>query len=132
MSVAAVISDIHTANKFPKTLRLLNSQDFQAVFDKVDFKSRDSFFICLARTNGLANSRLGLIIPKKHLKRAVDRNQVKRIIRESFRTQPISQFGLDIIILARSNSIVKLNNKELADNLRSHWSRLIKKSKANV
>ncbi len=30
-------------------------------------------------------ARLGLVIGKKQLKRAVDRNQVKRIVREQFR-----------------------------------------------
>lgn len=32
-------------------------------------------------------SRLGLAIPKKMAKRAVDRNRIKRIIRENFRQQ---------------------------------------------
>lgn len=34
-----------------------------------------------------ATSRLGLVVGKKQLKRAVDRNRVKRVLREVFRRQ---------------------------------------------
>jgi len=39
----------------------------------------------LARQNDLGHPRLGLAISKKSAKRAVDRNRIKRVFRESFR-----------------------------------------------
>jgi ribonuclease P protein component len=47
--------------------------------------------------NQLEVSRLGLAIPKKNAKRAVDRNRIKRIIRETFRksSNPLKQ---DIVV----------------------------------
>ncbi len=37
------------------------------------------------RAVGFTEARLGLVVGKKQLKRSVDRNRVKRIIREQFR-----------------------------------------------
>ncbi len=45
-------------------------------------------------------SRLGLAIPKKKAKRAIDRNRIKRLVRENFRKTSI---------LPRSDVVVKLN-----------------------
>lgn len=37
------------------------------------------------RGEGFSDARLGIVVGKKLLKRAVDRNRVKRVIREQFR-----------------------------------------------
>ncbi len=37
------------------------------------------------RAEGFSEARLGLVVGKKLVKRAVDRNRVKRVIREEFR-----------------------------------------------
>jgi ribonuclease P protein component len=41
--------------------------------------------IVMARPNQVGYPRLGMIVAKRLLKRAVDRNRVKRCVRESFR-----------------------------------------------
>ncbi len=46
------------------------------------------------------NSRLGLAIPKKKARRAIDRNRIKRLIRENFRKTTITPL---------SDVVVKLN-----------------------
>ena len=46
------------------------------------------------------NSRLGLAIPKKKARRAIDRNRIKRLIRENFRKAAITPL---------SDVVVKLN-----------------------
>ena len=43
-------------------------------------------------------ARLGLVVGKKLLKRAVDRNRVKRIIREQFRQRRESLPACDLIV----------------------------------
>jgi ribonuclease P protein component len=50
------------------------------------------------RGNGLGIARLGLIVPKRHLPRAVDRNRVKRVLREWFRHHQASLEGRDLLV----------------------------------
>ena len=49
------------------------------------------------KVNDLDISRIGLAIPKKNAKRAVDRNRIKRLIREIFRNTLIEQ-PTDIVV----------------------------------
>ena len=49
------------------------------------------------KVNDLGISRIGLAIPKKNAKRAVDRNRIKRLIREVFRNTLSSQ-PADIVV----------------------------------
>ena len=46
-----------------------------------------------------------MIIGKRHLSRAVDRNRVKRVIRESFRDHHDRLPHLDIVIQLASNAV---------------------------
>ncbi len=62
--------------------------------------------------------RLGLAIPKKLAKRAVDRNRIKRLIRENFRTsRPSEVFDLVVKLKAPIGIGTKkrLRNKERVD-----------------
>ena len=70
--------------RFPKRARLLKPAEFSRVFKKAH-RSSDRQLTILAAPNDLDYPRLGLAISKKHAKRAVDRNRIKRIVRESFR-----------------------------------------------
>jgi len=61
-----------------------------------------------------------LAISRKHFKRAVDRNRIKRVVRESFRTHRAALGGADIVVLSRGG--VELSTKrELAASLEKHW-----------
>lgn len=74
------------------------------------------------RVNDLEIARLGMAVAKKRAKRAVDRNRLKRIIRESFRCQQIL-FGVDIVVLPRDAS-VKAHNEDLCKSLDEQWTRI--------
>ncbi len=43
-------------------------------------------------------ARIALAVPKRQLKRAVDRNLVKRILRETFRQHQVRDAGTDILV----------------------------------
>lgn len=110
---------------FPKQLRLNTPKDYRSVFNDVQLKSGEKAFLCLARANGLNYPRLGLIAPKKHLKLAVDRNRVKRLVRDSFRLKQYDLVGLDIVVLVRSKHLKELSNQRQLALLDNHWCRLI-------
>lgn len=53
------------------------------------------------RPNGLPHARLGIIVSSRVAPRAVDRNQVKRLAREAFRSAQQGLGGWDVIIQLR-------------------------------
>jgi len=55
-------------------------------------------FSALSRVNSFGVPRLGLIVPKRIFPRAVDRNRVKRVLRELFRGQQARLGSRDILI----------------------------------
>jgi ribonuclease P protein component len=46
-------------------------------------------------------SRLGMVVAKKNISKSVERNRIKRLIRESFRHARLQLPGLDIVVLIR-------------------------------
>lgn len=111
---------------FPKTHRLLTPKDYGKVFDDVQIRVPHRNFLILAAPNALGHARVGLVFSKKNLKHAVQRNRVKRRVRETFRLQPDLP-GLDIIVLGRQG-LSQLDNQVLTSTLNDLWSRLIRKS----
>jgi len=45
--------------------------------------------------------RLGIAVPKRWIKTAIQRNRIKRKIRESFRVNQYKLFYLDIVVVVR-------------------------------
>jgi ribonuclease P protein component len=68
------------------------------VFEEQGFKQRGSCLEVLAKPNRLGWARLGLIVPKRILPHAVDRNRAKRQIREAFRHVQHELGDLDTIV----------------------------------
>ncbi|MHB1084723.1 MAG: ribonuclease P protein component [Thiobacillus sp.] len=64
--------------------RLVNKADFDRVFAD-NQRARTDYVLVMARPNQAGFPRLGMIVAKRLLGRAVDRNRVKRCVRESFR-----------------------------------------------
>lgn len=112
---------------FTKSLRLLNSSDFQTVFDDAPLRASHHVFLFLARLNNLSHPRLGLVIAKKHIRHAVDRNRVKRLIRETFRVKQQLLAGIDVIVLSRKG-MNDLANAALVEQLDLQWQRLIRRA----
>lgn len=112
---------------FQKSKRLLNAKAYQAVFDHVDYKASSKVVLCLAHKNGLAHPRLGLVIAKKNIKHAVQRNRIKRIIRESFRLHQQQLPNTDMVFLAR-RGLDALENSQLHHEMEKIWQRLANKA----
>lgn len=112
---------------FDKSLRLLNAGDYQAVFDQSRLKVSTAELLFLAHSNGLDHPRLGLVIAKKNVRLAVQRNRIKRIVRETFRMQQEHLTGIDVIVLARRGAD-KLDNQTLHSTCKQLWQQLEKRA----
>lgn len=82
--------------------RLPDKAAFDHVFSAPDIRKRRDPFSLLARKREAGPARLGLVIGKRHARRAVDRNRMRRILREHFRSMPLT--GIDVVVLARSGA----------------------------
>ncbi|WP_151704847.1 ribonuclease P protein component [Nitrincola alkalilacustris] len=112
---------------YPRQLRLLTGGDFKRVFDGAVFKVSEQPLLILASPNDLDHPRIGFVISKKNIRRAVKRNRVRRIIRESFRLNQHNLPNIDMVILARKD-LDKLDNVALFQLMNRNWSRLSKKA----
>lgn len=110
---------------FPRQLRLLNAGEYRRVFDQASYKIHGKGLLALASDNGLGYPRVGLVFSKKNVRRAVDRNRLKRLVRESIRLQQHRLPAVDIVVLAR-RGVNDLDNETLHRQLYGMWRRLEK------
>jgi ribonuclease P protein component len=108
---------------FPKGKRLLNAKDYSRVFDKAEAKASHKYLLLLARQNNGPGHRLGLVIAKKNVRLAVQRNRIKRVTREFFRSLPQNDAPIDVVLLTR-RGIDQLDNAELSTILQQQWQKL--------
>ena len=83
--------------------KLKNATDFSSVFNEATCKQYGGSILLLAKPSGAPVNRLGMIVAKRYIRRAVDRNKIKRVMREAFRKQstfPVTT-RLDIVLLVR-------------------------------
>lgn len=99
-------------------------KDYQHVFAKAKRFQSDGLTV-LARKNAHAHPRIGIMVAKKHVSKAVQRNRIKRIIRDCFRKAKGEIPAVDLIFIARKD-IGKLSNSELRDGLTKVWEQLRK------
>ena len=76
----------------------------------------------LVKKTNYENSRLGLVIAKKNLPLAAQRNKLKRIVRETFRKNRFSQ-SVDVVFLAQKE-IVEYPFSDLNEMVAKAWSNL--------
>lgn len=71
---------------FARRYRLTKTDEFSSVFGfRKAIRGKLLMLHYQPRGEELSDARLGLVVGKKLLKRSVDRNRIKRIIREQFR-----------------------------------------------
>lgn len=114
---------------FGTELRLRCAADYKGVFDGALFKVHQPHFLFLAKISEQPNSRLGLVVAKKKVRRAHERNRIKRLARESFRLNQHEIEMLDIVVMPKMG-IDQVSNAELHQQLQFAWlkfQRLVKK-----
>ena len=91
--------------KLPKKARMPAGRPYQRVFQRRQSVSDENVTVHVF-VNEMSHHRLGFAVGKKMLRRAVDRNYMKRLIREAFRLErPGFQGGLDLVIRPRLKTL---------------------------
>lgn len=95
---------------FSRAHRLLVKAEFDAVFAAPDLRQRGVGVLLLVRLRSQQGpSRIGFVLAKRHLKRAVDRNRLRRACREAFRRHRFLR-PVDVVVLAQSNAKAQLSD----------------------
>ena len=82
---------------FEKKFRLLSARDFEEL--KVGSSSyKKAALIIYYKKNSFNQSRIGLSVPKK-IGKSHDRNRLKRLMREFYRTSEYKFLGYDILLV---------------------------------
>lgn len=120
---------------FPREARLLDAAGYGLVF-KRNKRLSNRYWIVLGHNKHSKNtaesspeaepSRLGLAIAKKRAKRAVDRNRIKRIARESFRHNRKQLVGYDAVVMNKDHA-ASASAIELRQSLDTLWLELTNK-----
>ena len=121
--------DTGCSTRFSKESRLLGPQNFSPVFEKPDFRVSTRHLLILAKKTDQSLARLGIVVAKRNVRKAVERNRIKRIFRECFRTRKAELATLDLVFLARAH-IDTLTNREVRQTADKLLDELFKRSMA--
>lgn len=85
---------------------LRKADEISSVFD---FKCRQAsqHFVVQGKPNGLLFPRIAIMVAKKTARLSVNRNYMKRVVREKFRSDPYQLGSLDIVV-----RVVKAFNRQ--------------------
>lgn len=108
---------------FGTNVRLHCAADFKSVFDGALFKVHQPHFLFLAKPSEQPKSRLGLVVAKKKVRRAHERNRIKRLARESFRLHQQQLVLIDIVVMPKLG-IETVSNADLTQQLQLAWRKL--------
>ncbi|MFQ5488540.1 MAG: ribonuclease P protein component [Gammaproteobacteria bacterium] len=96
---------------FSREYRLTRPEEYRHVSRRARRLSSECFTVLL-RENRLGRPRLGMAIARKHVRSAVRRNCVKRIIREGFRCRRERLGAYDMVFISRP-TLARKNKQEL-------------------
>jgi ribonuclease P protein component len=106
----------------PRTQRLRHAAEFKRLYAQGRRLAADAF-TAVVQPNGVGMPRLGLSVAARILRLAVQRNRIRRIIRESFRQHQQSLPALDIVVGLRS-SPRDVDNAQLRRSLEKLWQKI--------
>ena len=86
------------SEKFPALFRLNKKYQYDLVFSRPLLKKRVGPILLRAGPNQVNFARIGIIVAKRHFTHAVQRNAIKRRVREEFRIACNSLPSVDIVL----------------------------------
>ena len=110
----------------PRESRLRRPGDFAALRTSSG-RAGGRCFHLRYRGNELGHARLGLAISKRVSKRAVERNRIKRLLRESFRRIRHQLPAIDMMVMAREQA-AGMAGPDLLAEMDLLWKKLLANS----
>jgi ribonuclease P protein component len=107
--------------RLPKQAKLVKTDDFSSVFN-LRKRIANKHLVMRYCPNGNTSARLGLIVAKKTAKGAVQRNYMRRVLRELFRLNQHQLPALDVVI-----QVQKVFNKPDFFEIKQEFDALCKK-----
>lgn len=110
-----------------RRFRLSDREAIAAVFNKPQYKVQNKSGLFLVKRNNLGYSRIVIIVSKKNIRRAVDRNRLKRVLRAHFQADLalLSQLSLDLVFVARRAALDTLWNTSNHNDAHRLWIKLL-------
>ncbi|HTX23061.1 MAG TPA: ribonuclease P protein component [Steroidobacteraceae bacterium] len=108
---------------FPPRRRLRRKSDFERVYAR-GRRWGDGFFAIIVSANRTGEARLGLAVAVKTVGSSVERNRIRRVIRETFRLRQHELPGVDLVVSARPQAR-GARNEQLRASLNTLWDRVI-------
>jgi ribonuclease P protein component len=106
----------------PAQRRLRRKSDFEAAYAR-GRRFGNGFFAVTARPNDIGGPRLGLAVSVKNAGNSVERNRLRRTIRESFRLHQHDLPAVDIVVSARGRAR-EATGAELRTSLVALWKKV--------
>ncbi len=105
----------------PQSMRITKAREYARIF-KQGVHSHGKFWQIISIPSENKNSSLGLAISKKIHKRAVDRNLLKRLARETFRLNQDNLKSVDLVVMKKNYT--KADNRILTADLQSLFGKV--------
>jgi ribonuclease P protein component len=108
----------------PRACRLLTPLDYAEVRRR-SIKGRSRYFRYNLAPNELNLPRIGVTVSRKVSRLAVQRNRIKRQVKERFRFKKNIVWGYDVVFIGAPGAAA-CSNKEIQNDLRQLWRHLEK------
>ncbi len=109
---------------FARRYRLTKTDEFSSVFGfRRAIRGKLLMLHYQPRPEGMTEARLGLVVGKKLLKHAVDRNRLKRIVREQFRLRRPVLPAMDLVVRLAVKPLL-LDGKQIAEDIIALFDKL--------
>lgn len=112
----------------PAQRRLRRKSDFEAAYAR-GRRFGNGFFAVTAMPNDIGGPRLGLAVSVKNAGSSVERNRIRRTIRESFRLHQHELPPVDLVVSARARAR-DADGNELRASLFALWQKVIEQCAA--
>lgn len=86
--------------KYPKSEKLKHQKEISLLFEKGKWLTYENLRIVCLKIEDLEHQKIGVSVSKRYFKKAVDRNRIKRLLREVYRINKsifVEKFGLNSI-----------------------------------